>query len=280
MEKFRSIFLLWAVAIVATSDLLPCRADQKDEKQEDKTIFAKDEPRGRRRPGTFELTDEEIDRLLKAVKESDSKKAEEIAELRANNPKKFKEELKKHAREEYDRIVGERVERWIESRRQERRAAFKDWLKKNVPQLADELEKIKGRDPDLYARKYDWAYEKYHRIFDESRRHPEEARVLLEDLKLQDKRDYLVGKIKRTNNKKDKQRMIAQLERVLSDRYDLIVIRRQMAYERLLRRLENLQNYIKKSRDEIEEHKKEDIKDENIKQRIKTLLEGKKGILD
>jgi len=280
MEKFRSIFLLWAVAIVATSALLPCRADQKDEKQEDKTIFAEDEPRERRRPGTFELTDEEIDRLLKAVKEGDSKKAEEIAELRENNPKKFREELKKHAREEYDRIVGERVERWIEGKRQERRAAFKDWLKENVPQLADELEKIKSRGPDLYSRKYDWAYEKYRRVFDESRRHPEEARVLLEDLKLQDKRDYLIGEIKRTTNQKDKQRMVAQLEKVLSDRYDLIVIRRRMAYERLLRRLEHLQNHIKKSRVEIEEAKKKDIKDENIKQRIQTLLEGKKGILN
>ena len=279
MDKFRGVALLLVLAALGCATLLPCRADEK--KEEDKTIFTEDVPRGRRRPGGFELTDKEKKRLLDAVKKGDQKKAREIEELRKKDPKKFVEELKKNAREEYARIVGERVEKWIESQRQESQAAFKEWLIKNVPQLAEELEKLKGTDPDLYARRYDWAYEKYKRVFDESRYHPEEAKVLLEDLKLQDRRDYLIRKYKNTRNEKDKKRMVAQLERVLSDRYDLIVIRRQMAYERLLRRLESLQNYIKKSRDEIEEAKKKDIKDENIKKRIKTLLEGKKrGILD
>jgi len=279
MDKFRGIALLLLLAALACATLLPCRADEK--KEEEKTIFTEDVPRGRRQPGGFELTDKEKNRLLEVVKKIDQKKAREIAGLRKEDPKKFIEELKKNAREEYARIVGERVEKWIESRRQESQAAFKEWLKKNVPQLAEELEKLKGKDPDLYARKYDWAYEKYKRVFDESRYHPEEAKVLLEDLKLQDRRDYLIRKYKNTRSEKDKKRIVAQLERVLSDRYDLIVIRRQMGYERLLRRLESLQNYIKKSRDEIEEAKKKDIKDENIKKRMKTLLEGKKkGILD
>ena len=279
MDKFRGIALLLLLAALACATLLPCRADEK--KEEEKTIFTEDVPRGRRQPGGFELTDKEKNRLLEVVKKIDQKKAREIAGLRKKDPKKFIEELKKNAREEYARIVGERVEKWIESQRQERQAAFKEWLKKNVPQLAEELEKLKAKDPDLYARKYDWAYEKYKRVFDESRYHPEEAKVLLEDLKLQDRRDYLIRKYKNTRSEKDKKRIVAQLERVLSDRYDLIVIRRQMGYERLLRRLESLQNYIKKSRDEIEEAKKKDIKDENIKKRMKTLLEGKKkGILD
>ena len=279
MEKCRGIVLLLVLAAVTNVTGLPCQADEK--KEEDKTIFTEDEPRGRRRPGGFELTDEEHNRLLEALKKIDPKKAKEISGLRKKDPKRFSEELKKSAREEYDRMVRERVERWMEKRRQDTRAAFIDWLKGNIPQVDAELEKLKGKDPDLYARKYDWAFKKYGRVFDESRRHPEEARVLLEDLKLQDTRDYLVGKIKRTESEKDKQELAAQLERVLSDRYDLIVIRRQMAYERLLRRLEEMQSYIKKSRAEIEEAKKQEIKDENIKQRTKTLLEGsKKGILD
>jgi len=278
MGKFRGIFSALAVAALVTVIFLPCQADEKN--KDDKTLFAEDEPRERRDRGTFELTKEEKNRLLDTIKKSDPEKAGEIERLRKKDPEKFTEELKKNAREEYDRIVGERVEKWIERRRQQRRNEFMDWLKKNVPQLTEELEKIKSKDPDLYARKYDWAYEKYRRVFDESRRHPEEARVLLEDLKLQDKRDYLIGKIKRSKSEGDKQRMMAELERVLSDRYDLILIRRQMAYERLLRRLDSLKNYINKSSEEIEEFQKKDIKDENIKQRIKTLLEGKKGILD
>lgn len=280
MGKFRGIALLLAAAVTLTLTGRTCRADEK--KEEDKTIFAEDEPRERRQPGSFDLTDEEHNRLLDALRKSDPKKAKEIAGLRKKDPKKFSEELKKHApREEYDRIIGERVERWIERRRQERQDAFIDWLKENVPKVNEELEKLKNQDLDNYARKYDWAYRKYGRVFDESRRYPEEAKLLFEDLRLIDRRDYLIGKIKRTNNEKEKKKLIAQLERVLCDRYDLIVIRKEKAYRRLLRRLEDLQSSIQKSRAEIEEHKKKDIKDKNIQDRIKTLLEGeKKGILD
>jgi len=278
MEKLRGIVLLLAVAAVANVGGTACGAEEK--KEEDKSILTEDEQRGRREEGRFDLTDEENNRLLETLQKSDPKKAREIAGLRKKNPRKFSEELKKNAREEYDKIVGERMQRWFERRRQEKRTAFIDWLKESVPEVSEDLAKLEGKDPDLYARKYDWASRKYGRVFEENRRHPEEAKVLLEDLKLQDRRDYLVGKIKRTESEKDKKRLASQLERVLSDRYDLIVIRKQMAYKRLLRRLEDMQNYIRKSRDQIEEAKKKENKNENIKERIKTLLEGnKKGIL-
>ena len=278
MEKCRGIIFVLVIAIVVTVTALPCPADEK--KEDEKDILTKDEQRGQRQRGRLELTEEEVNRLLEAVKKSDAKEAREIAGLQKKDPDKFREELRLNAREEYDKIRVERFEKWWERRRQERRAEFIDWLKKNVPEVASELAKLKDKDPDVYARKYDWAYEKYRRAFDESKDHPEMTKVLLEDLKLQDRRDYLVSKIKRTKSEKDKKRLTAQLERVLSDRYDLIVIRKQRVYERLLRRLEGLQNWIKKSRAEIEEAKKKEIKNENIKERIEILVEGrKKGIL-
>lgn len=281
MEKLRGIVLLLAVAAVANVGGTACRAGEKGEKkEEDKSILTEDEQRERREQGGVDLTDEENDRLLETVRKSDPKKAREIAGLRKKNTKKFSEELKRNAREEYDKIVGERVQRWFERRRQDRQTAFIDWLKKNVPEVSEDLAKLEGKNPSLYARKYDSVSEKYGRVFEESRRHPEEAKVLLEDLKLRDRSDYLVSKIKRTKSEEDKKSLASQLERVLSDRYDLIVIRKQMAYERLLRRLEEMQDYIRKSRDQIEEAKKKENKNENIKERIKTLLEGnKKGIL-
>lgn len=279
MEKFRGIALFWAVAAVVTVVVLPCTAGEKKEDQKD--ILTQDEQRGQRERGRLELTEEECNRLLEVLKKSDPKKAREIARLRKKDPDKFRAELRTNAREEYDKIIKERVEKYFERRRQERRAEFIEWLTKNVPEAASELAKLKEGDPDLYARKYDWAYEKYGRVFRESRDHPEETKILLEDLKLRDREDSLVGKIKRTNNEKDKKKLIEQLERVLSDRYDLIVIRKQMAYERLLRWLERLQNRIKESRAQIEEAKKKEIKDKNVKERIETLLKGKKrGILD
>ena len=279
MEKYRGIVLVLVLAGVSTVTALAESADGNQ--QGDKSIFTERQSRGRRQEGRFELTDEENSRLLEILKKADPAKAREVETLRKTHPRRFREELRKNVPEEYDKIVAERVERWLERRRQDRHTEFEQWLKTNAAQEAEALEKIKESDPELYARKYEWTYKHYGRAFDESKDHPEMARVLLEDLKLQRKRDYLVGRIRRSESETDKQKLIADLESVLSDRYDLIVIRKELLYERLLKRLETLQKWIRRSRADIEEAKKEEIKTENIRQRTKTLLEGtKRGILD
>lgn len=279
MERCRDLLFVLLVTAVATTTAWSYPADGKLER--DKSIFTEREPRARRQEGRFELTDEENNRLLEALKKSNPAKARELAELRKKNPKRFSEALRTNAPEEYGKIVGERVERWFERRRQSRRNDFLAWLKTNVPQEADALAKLKESNPDLYTKKYEWTHRRYGRAFDESKDHPEMARVLLEDVRLKRTRDHLVGRIKRAESDRERKRLCAELEGVLSDRYDLIVIRKQLLYERLLRRLEGLQKWIRRSRADIEEAKKEDIKAENIRQRTKTLLEGtNKGILD
>lgn len=279
MEKFHGIVFVLLASMTASATALPYPAEGKGDG--DESIFTERKPRPRRQEGRLELTEKEYNRLLEALRKTDPKKAKEVAALRKKHPKRFAEELRKHVPGEYDKIVVERVERWFERRNQDRHAEFKNWLKTNAPQEVSSLEKIREADPDLYSRKYEWIYRHYGRAFDESRDHPEMAKVLLEDLKLQRKRDHLVGRIKRFESEKGKTRLITELEEVLRDRYDLIVMRKQLLYERLLKRLESLQKSVRRSRADIEEAKKEDIKAENIRQRTKTLLEGKKkGILD
>ena len=275
MDKSRAILLL-AIAAVVTVAVLPCRAAERDEDQE--SIWTEDEGRGPgpgRGPGRgkFDLTEEEIDRIMEGVKQRDPKKAKELAKLREKDPEKFQEELRRHGREEFGRVVRERIQKW----RQERQAEFVEWLGKNDPGEARELAKIKERNPDLYGKKYELAWKKYGRIFEESRRNPELAEVLLEDLKLQEKRDGLLAKIKATKNESEKRRLTAQLEKVVSDRYDLIVRRKQIAYERLLKWLEELRNRIKERRAEIEISQKKQVKAENVKKRMQELFEGNRG---
>lgn len=272
MEKCRGIIFVLVIAIVVTVTALPCPAGEEDKKDKDeKTIFTEDEPReyrqGRER---FELTDEEIDRMLDDLKQRDPKKAKELAGLREKDPEKLRDELRRHARDEYGKIVGERIEKW----RQQRRADFLKWLGKNVPKVAEELAKLKDKDPDLYTTKYDLVRRKYYRPFRESERHPELAVVLLEDLKLQERRNELVTKIKAAKSESEKKRLTAQLQKVLSDRYDLIVRRKQLAYERLLKWLERLRGQIRESRAELIDAQKKGTKAENIKERTKILLEG------
>ena len=286
MEKCRGIIFVLAVTAIVTGAALPCPADEKN--QEDKNIFADDAQRGQRpgrgraedgqrgpRPGRgrFELTDEEKDSILEALSKRDPEKARELAGLREKDPDRFREELRRHARQEYGKVMRDRMERF----RQERRAEFLAFLDKSVPNVAEELARLKDKNPDLYTTKYDLARRKYDRAFEESRRNPDMAEILLEDIKLKERSEYLVRKIKTTKSERDKKRLAAQLESVLSDRYDLIVRRKQIAYERLLHWLAQLQNRIETSKGEITRAEKREVRAENIKQRMKTLLEGDTG---
>jgi hypothetical protein len=174
-----------------------------------------------------------------------------------------------HGREEFDQIINEQMEKWW----QERQAEFLKWLEEKVPKEARELTKLKERDTELYKKKYDLTWRKYDHIYETQRRNPELAEIMLADLKLQERRDDLVEKIKAAKNEKEKQELTSQLEEVVSDRYDFILRRKQMIYEWLLRRLERLQREVNESKNEITKLRDEQVKAENVKERMKQLTE-------
>lgn len=267
----RGIILLLTLAVVVTVSSLPCWASQKDEED----IWREDEPRGPRpgpRPGPrrFELTDEEVDRIMSSLKQSDPEKAKELTKLRKKDPEKFKIELRKYAPEEFGKIIRERMETW----RRRRQTEFTEWLEKNYLQQAKELATLKGQQPDLYWKKFDLVRGKYWRIFEEDRRNPELAEVLKEDLELKERREELLQRLKATKSESQKKKLAAQLEEIVGQRYDLIVRKKEIAYERLLRWLEELKNRIKESRGEIAKSKDEEVKAENVKRRMRELTEG------
>lgn len=284
MELSRKITVVLVMAAMATITILPCSAAEKDEKD----IWTEEEPRGPgpgpgrgpgrppgpgrgpgRGPRRFELTDEEIDRIMKGLQESNPAKAKELAKLRETDPNQFSFELIRHGREQFKKIIGERIEKG----RSRRRAEFLEWLRKAVPEEAQELAELENISPDLYAKKFELVRRKYWRIFEEGRRSPELADVLLEDLRLKKRRDELLKNIKAVRSENEKKKLVAELEDVVAGRFDLIVRRKQIAYERLLRWLEELRKRIRESRGEIFKWRDEKFKNENVKQRTQDLLE-------
>jgi len=278
----RGIILALVVTSVVAMALLPCFAEKKNE-EEKKDIWSEGKPRGPRpgprpglragpRPGLgrFELTDEEVDRILSSLKQSDPEKAKELTKLRKKDPEKFKIELRKYAPEEYGKIIRERMETW----RRRRQTEFVEWLEKNYLKQAKELATLKGQQPDLYWKKFDLVRGKYWRIFEEDRRNPELAEVLKEDLELKERRDELLRRLKAAKSESQKKKLAAQLEEIVGRRYDLIVRKKEIAYERLLRWLEGLRKRVKESRGEIAKSKDEEVKAENVKNRLKDLTEG------
>ncbi len=265
------ILLALLMAAIVTVSALPCLGEEKGEekkKEKKEDIWTEEEPRRGWRQ--FELTDEEIDRVMKGLKGRDPKAAKDLANLRKEDPNEFTTRLRKVAHEELVKIMRERFEAW----RNRRRAEFLEWLGKNYRKEAKELGRLKDTDPDLYAKKYDLISGKYRAIFEASSRNPELAEVLKEDLQLKTRRGELLRRLKTERDEKKKKELAAQLEEVVARRFDLIVRRKEIEYERLLKRLEELRKRICESRDQIHEWKKTKFKEENVKKRLKDLTEG------
>lgn len=268
MELRRGIIVILIMAAMTTVTILPCFSE---EKKAEKDIWTEDEPRGPgggrggRGPGRFRTTEEDIDHFLKELKDSDPAKAKELAGLREKNPEKFREELRKTVREHWSK----RIESW----RSKWRAEFLEWLGKAVPKVAQGLNNLQETDPDLYVKKYEIIKEKYRRIFDESRRNPPLAEVLMAELGLDERQGVLLKKIKGTKSEKEKKKLMSQLEEIVGNKYDLIIRKKIIAYEFLLKRVEELQKELSKSREEIKIFKDPEIKEQNVKERMEELTE-------
>jgi len=278
MELRRGIILILVMAVMTTVTILPCSSQ---EKKADEDIWTEDEPRGPGRggpgggpgrggrgPGRYRTTEEEIDRFLKELKESDPTKAKELESLRKKDPDKFRDELRKTIREQWSK----RIESW----RNRWRAEFLEWLGKAVPKTARDLAKLKDTDPDHYVKKYEIIKGKYRRIFDESKRNPELAEVLMAELGLDERQAVLQKKLKAAKSEKEKKKLMSQLEEVVGNKYDLIIRKKIIAYEFLLKRVEELQKELNKSREEIEIFKDPKIKAQNVKERVDELTEPSK----
>jgi len=288
---YGKILVLVMLTIVLSAAPLPCRAGEKV----DESIWLEDEPgRRHRRFGLeFDLTDEKIEQTMNRLAETDPEKAKELKELREEDSEKFKTELRKILRERLGRRFREHRERGfgphgkpgkpgkpgMPSRPGMRRhAQLLDWLGENYPEEAEELAKLKDEEPELYKQKCRLSFRKYGRIAGLSKVNPRLSEVLKEDLELKQQRDALLEKLG-TVSGDEREELIAELEKVVSSRFDLIVERKQIEYEQLLKRLEKLKEKVEQSEAEVEKWKDTEFKDENIKARVGELL-GQTGKFD
>jgi hypothetical protein len=230
-------------------------------------------PDGRRRRPEF--SDEQIDSVLAELKKRDPNSAKELTDLRKKDPNEFRNQLRMTAGPEIGRII---MSSWAERRQTE----FLEWLEKYVPKEAEELAQLKETETELYTKKYELIWQKYGRIFGRTRRNPELAKVLIADLELRERQRELQNKYRTADAEEDKKELEARLEVVVSDRYDLIVRQKQMEYEQLLKRLEELQKEVKASLKEIETWLDKGFKEKTVQEHMEDLTadEIKRGPFD
>jgi len=250
----------WTTVVLATAQA-----------QKAATDIWKDEPKETRPYWQRDLSQEQIERILEGIQKRDPAKAKALTELRKRNTDQFMTELREQGRPEIDQIVRER---W-EARRQERNNRFLEWLKANYPSEEQALTKLKEKDPQLYLKGFENLMNRYGYIFEAENSSPELAVVLKEDLELKKRTEQLCARYRNEKSDAKKQALGAEIEELVARRYDLIVRQKEIAYEQLLKRVEDLQKQVTSSKDDIAKFKDVQVKRENVKQRVETLVGNK-----
>lgn len=233
------------------------------------------------------------DNLLKDLAQTDPNKAKELAELRVKDQNKFYGEIKDLLSKRFvERIEGkevkevnkppvikpepnepgkaEREERFAKMR--ERHGEFIEWLKKNYPQDADKLTALKSKDAKAYARQLSYSYRRYWKIFEASD-NPQMVENLKTDLALKDKRAAILDKVLAAKDEAQKQALITELKGVVSERFDLIIKRKQLEHQELRKRLGELKDKVEKS--EAETARWKETKDQRVKEHVDDLIKQK-----
>ncbi len=278
MKAKYGLFLILMLAAMITVSVLPGWAqgtsEEKKEEEKKEDIWTEGDTRGPGRRGPrrgprFDLTDEEIDRILKSIKQVNPEKAKELEKMRKEDSDRFQPELREHGRDEFSKIVLERIDKWRKQRREE----FLKWLDENFHRQAEELKRL--QNPDLYLKKYEILWQKYRRAFGEERRNPELAEVLKEKLKLEGWRNRLLREISGAKNDKKKKELINKLREAVGRRFDLIVREKKIAYKWLRDRLEDLKRRMEESQAEIDKLKDPETRKQNVNKRVDDLLKQK-----
>ena len=290
---------LWKAMLVAACVLAMAGVSQTkaagDLAQEEQIIAAPPGPDG---PA---LTPAQMDHILAEIKEKNPQEANELTQLKQKDPNAFRNELRNRMREQFmSRMLEQKGPQqggsagqphampgpgappkaghdmagpdFMRERVQERTDEYLKCLKENYPDEATKLEQIKKDNPDQYVRALMISGKKYGRICESVKDDPNLAKVLKQQLELKDKRAELLKQIKATTDDKQKKTLTAELEQIVGQQFDLIVKRKQMAYEDLTRKLADLQKEVAQRKVEVEKWNGKDFKSQKVKERVTELV--------
>lgn len=255
-------------------------------------IWTEDQPPALDEP----WSERRVEGFLSRLEQENPKRAAELRELQKRDPEKFQQALREEMQRLFrptERLRGPEIKpgpqgpmgpergpqnaapsgpgggpgsRWLEHL-QRRHDEFIQWLQKNNPELAAELEQLREKDPAQYFSRVMEARRRYDPIIDTEKRNPELAKVLLEDLAMQKQRDELIKKL-RGSEGAEREKLLAELKTLVSQRFDLIIRKKTLQYQELEERLKRLQEEIEKRRSEIDKLKgsKEQAVEEHVKE--------------
>ncbi len=215
---------------------------------------------------------EMVERVLDRIAQGNPELAEELRELHETNPEAFRERIldmmrsqrnqRQNDRENINRPGernlrdgrpepprggggggrGDRMDRHIDE--------YMQWLEENYPDEFMSLTELRQQDEKTFQRRMELSLKKYGRIMSIQKRNPELADVLKEDLVLKDRREQILKEL-RYASEDEKEMLKAELNEIVSTRFDLIVKQKELQYQSLLKKLEQLEEEIEKRQQEV-----------------------------
>jgi hypothetical protein len=96
------------------------------------------------------------------------------------------------------------------------------------------------------------------------------AKLLKEDIEIKAHEQKLIEQIRTAADEKQKKELSAELQTLVSKRFDVIVAQKQLRYQALNKRIEEMKKEVQKQQDDLEKLKGQ--KDEEVKKRVDSLI--------
>ena len=129
---------------------------------------------------------------------------------------------------------------------------------------------MKDSDPDRFAQQVIDLLNIFEPIRKMERGNPELAETMKKNIELQKRRDSVLLQIRITPNE-EQGKLIEELKLIISERFDTIVLEKQLYHEWMQRRLKYLEKKIETRAKELESLKQ--TKDQSVEARLNELVE-------
>ena len=245
----------------------------------------------------FEPPKEFIDWLMAEIKKKDPNKAKELEVIRQKEPTKFIERLKTVATEEFKTIWDEGMESYGRGRGgpgggrggdgrgggdDRRRSSQRDEgiLKLVQENFPEDFNSFKSVDPNtdsrLSERMMDNLRRRFGPLYDRIQDNPKLKDVLIQEFRLTREQWTIVFKIQEAKTENEKTKLRPDLEKVVSQLYDVKVKIKEIEFERLIARLEELKKMIEENKSDLGKWNNPETKKEQIKLQIERLTETRR----
>lgn len=158
----------------------------------------------------------------------------------------------------------------IRERLAERHDEYIKWLEKSYPDEAKALAQTKEANPELYLKRLKESFDKYGRLAHAEKNNPEMAKLLKEDIEIKSQEQKILAQIRAAADESQKKKLTAELQTLVGKRFDVIVAQKQLRYQELNKRIEEMKKEVQKQQTDLDKLKGQ--KNEEVKKRVDGLI--------